>query len=131
MTLSLLSEQPILFGKEIKIVEDGIFDAPVRVALPVGSVLVLNGNGADVAKHCVPAVSGERVLREDGDDGGGTRRRRPAQRCGCALRWRFASACAARVSREADRLRSETRSKAADGSAASSGGGGRRRIELN
>ena len=61
MTLSLLSEQPILFGKEIKIVEDGIFDAPVRVALPVGSVLVLNGNGADVAKHCVPAVSGERV----------------------------------------------------------------------
>ena len=61
VTLSLLSEQPILFGKEIKIVEDGIFDAPVRVALPVGSVLVLNGNGADVAKHCVPAVSGERV----------------------------------------------------------------------
>ena len=56
-----MSEQPILFGKEIKIVEDGIFDAPVRVALPVGSVLVLNGNGADVAKHCVPAVSGERV----------------------------------------------------------------------
>ena len=61
VTLSLLSEQPILFGKEIKIVEDGIFDAPVRVALPVGSVLVLNGNGADVAKHCIPAVSAERV----------------------------------------------------------------------
>ena len=62
VTLSLLSEQPILFGKEIKIVEDGIFDAPVRgCGSPSGSVLVLNGNGADVAKHCVPAVSSERV----------------------------------------------------------------------
>ena len=27
----------------------------------MGSVLVLQGNGADVAKHCVPAVRGERI----------------------------------------------------------------------
>ena len=29
--------------------------------LPVGSVLVLDGNGANVAKHCVPAVHSDRV----------------------------------------------------------------------
>jgi hypothetical protein len=27
----------------------------------VGSVLVLDGNGANVAKHCVPSVRSERV----------------------------------------------------------------------
>ncbi|KAI8019203.1 RNA demethylase ALKBH9B [Camellia lanceoleosa] len=30
-------------------------------SLPVGSVLVLNGNGADVSKHCVPAVPTKRI----------------------------------------------------------------------
>jgi hypothetical protein len=29
--------------------------------IPIGSVLVLDGNGANVAKHCVPAVGADRV----------------------------------------------------------------------
>jgi len=61
VTLSLLSEQSILFGTDIAILDQGDFDAPVRLALPIGSVLVLNGNGADVAKHCIPAVSKDRI----------------------------------------------------------------------
>ena len=31
------------------------------MALPVGSVLVLDGAGADVCKHCVPGVSEDRI----------------------------------------------------------------------
>ena len=61
VTLSLLSEQPILFGEKISIVDEGEFAAPYSMPLPVGSVLVLDGNGADVAKHCVPAVRADRV----------------------------------------------------------------------
>jgi alkylated DNA repair protein alkB family protein 5 len=61
VTLSLLSEQPILFGEKIAIVDDGEFDAPFSLPLPLGSVLVLDGNGANVAKHCVPAVCSDRV----------------------------------------------------------------------
>ena len=53
--------QNILFGRTIDIVNDGEFRAPFSQPLPVGSVLVLDGNGANVAKHCVPAVSTDRV----------------------------------------------------------------------
>ena len=61
VTLSLLSEQSILFGSNIKIVDEGEFAAPFACPLPVGSVLVLDGNGANVAKHCVPSVRHDRV----------------------------------------------------------------------
>ena len=61
VTLSLLSEQDILFGQNIKVVNDGEFDAPFALPLPKGSVLVLDGNGANVAKHCVPSVRTDRV----------------------------------------------------------------------
>ena len=61
VTLSLLSEQAILFGATIKIVDEGEFAAPFSCQLPVGSVLVLDGNGANVAKHCVPSVRADRV----------------------------------------------------------------------
>ena len=61
VTLSLLSEQSILFGANIKIVDEGEFAAPFNCPLPVGSVLVLDGNGANVAKHCVPSVRSDRV----------------------------------------------------------------------
>ncbi|CAM6058670.1 unnamed protein product [Sphagnum tenellum] len=60
-TLSLLSECCILFGGNLKIIGPGSFDGPVSVPLPVGSVLVLKGNGADVAKHAVPAVPTRRI----------------------------------------------------------------------
>ena len=41
--------------------DPGEFAAPFSLPLPVGSVLVLDGNGANVAKHCVPSVSTDRV----------------------------------------------------------------------
>ena len=61
VTLSLLSEQRMVLGKEIQVLGDGEFDAPIELPLPVGSVLVLDGNGADVAKHCIPSVRARRV----------------------------------------------------------------------
>ena len=54
VTLSLLSEQPILFGTEIGVAGDGEFTAPFRLMLPVGSVLVLDGNGATPSPHHRP-----------------------------------------------------------------------------
>ncbi|KAE8695132.1 2-oxoglutarate and Fe(II)-dependent oxygenase superfamily protein isoform 2 [Hibiscus syriacus] len=44
-----------------KVVDAGEFSGPIAIPLPVGSVLVLNGNGADIAKHCVPAVPTKRL----------------------------------------------------------------------
>ncbi|EMS54128.1 putative alpha-ketoglutarate-dependent dioxygenase ABH5 [Triticum urartu] len=60
-TASFLTEAPILFGKDMKVLAPGEFSAAASIPLPVGSVLVLNGNGADVAKHCVPAVPAKRI----------------------------------------------------------------------
>ncbi|KAG2323363.1 hypothetical protein Bca4012_058855 [Brassica carinata] len=60
-TISFLSECNILFGSNLKIEGPGEFSGSFSIPLPVGSVLVLNGNGADVAKHCVPAVPTKRI----------------------------------------------------------------------
>ncbi|KAK9129539.1 hypothetical protein Sjap_010026 [Stephania japonica] len=60
-TVSFLSECNILFGSNLKIVGAGEFSGAAEIPLPVGSVLVLNGNGAHVAKHCVPAVPTKRI----------------------------------------------------------------------
>ncbi|XP_024975125.1 RNA demethylase ALKBH5 isoform X2 [Cynara cardunculus var. scolymus] len=60
-TVSFLSECNILFGTNLKIEGPGEFSGAFAIQLPVGSVLVLNGNGADIAKHCVPAVPTKRV----------------------------------------------------------------------
>ncbi|CAN4108096.1 unnamed protein product [Withania somnifera] len=60
-TVSFLSECKILFGTSLKIVNPGDFSGPFSLPLPLGSVLVLNGNGADVAKHCVPSVPAKRI----------------------------------------------------------------------
>ncbi|KAE8692612.1 phosphatidylinositol-4-phosphate 5-kinase 8-like [Hibiscus syriacus] len=60
-TVSFLTQCNILFGLSLKIASPGEFSGPVSIPLPVGSVLILNGNGADVAKHCVPAVPGKRI----------------------------------------------------------------------
>lgn len=60
-TVSFLSECNILFGSNLKIIGPGEFSGSTSISLPVGSVLVLNGNGADVAKHCVPAVPFKRI----------------------------------------------------------------------
>ncbi|XP_028753255.1 RNA demethylase ALKBH9B-like isoform X2 [Neltuma alba] len=60
-TVSFLSECDILFGSNLKVVSPGEFQGPVRIALPVGSVFIFNGNGADVAKHCIPSVPTKRI----------------------------------------------------------------------
>ncbi|KAK1304361.1 hypothetical protein QJS10_CPB11g00810 [Acorus calamus] len=60
-TVSFLSECDILFGSNLKIAGPGDFSGPMTIFLPVGSVLVMKGNGADVAKHCVPAVPTKRI----------------------------------------------------------------------
>lgn len=60
-TVSFLAECNILFGANLKIISPGEFVGPVSIPLPVGSVLILNGNGADVAKHCVPGVPSKRI----------------------------------------------------------------------
>ena len=59
--LPLPCEQRILFGREIEVLGEGEFSAPVELPLPVGSALVFDGNGADLTKHCVPAVTAQRV----------------------------------------------------------------------
>ncbi|GKV41473.1 hypothetical protein SLEP1_g49005 [Rubroshorea leprosula] len=60
-TVSFLSECNVVFGSNLKVVGAGEFGGSIAIPLPVGSVLVLNGNGADVAKHCVPAVPTKRI----------------------------------------------------------------------
>ncbi|KAM1529116.1 RNA demethylase ALKBH9B-like isoform X1 [Malus sylvestris] len=60
-TVSFLSECNIVFGSNLKIIGPGEFEGSFAIPLPVGSVLVLNGKGADVAKHCVPAVPTKRI----------------------------------------------------------------------
>ncbi|XP_028244316.1 RNA demethylase ALKBH9B-like isoform X3 [Glycine soja] len=61
-TVSFLNECKILFGSNLQVVCPGEFAGPVSIPLPVGSVFVLNGNGADIAKHCIPSVSSKRCL---------------------------------------------------------------------
>ncbi|KAG0496127.1 hypothetical protein HPP92_000818 [Vanilla planifolia] len=60
-TVSFLSECNIVLGSNLQIVGPGEFAGSYSISLPVGSVFVLNGNGADVAKHCVPAVPSKRI----------------------------------------------------------------------
>ncbi|KAL1191925.1 RNA demethylase ALKBH9B [Cardamine amara subsp. amara] len=60
-TISFLSECNILFGSNLRVEGPGEFSGSFSIPLPVGSVLVLNGNGADIAKHCVPAVPTKRI----------------------------------------------------------------------
>ncbi|KAF9618724.1 hypothetical protein IFM89_002419 [Coptis chinensis] len=60
-TVSFLTESDILFGTSLKPVGEGDFSGAAKIPLPVGSVLILKGNGADIAKHCVPAVLRKRI----------------------------------------------------------------------
>ncbi|KAJ1435009.1 Oxoglutarate/iron-dependent dioxygenase [Sesbania bispinosa] len=60
-TVSFLNECKILFGSNLHVVSAGEFSGPASISLPVGSVFILSGNGADVAKHCIPSVSSRRI----------------------------------------------------------------------
>ncbi|KAJ6798372.1 Uncharacterized protein M6B38_211625 [Iris pallida] len=60
-TVSFLAECNILFGAKLEVLGPGEFSGSIAIPLPLGSVLILKGNGADVAKHCVPAVPAKRI----------------------------------------------------------------------
>ncbi|KAI3667439.1 hypothetical protein L6452_42497 [Arctium lappa] len=60
-TISFLTECNILFGSNLMIVGPREFAGPVSIPLHIRSVFILKGNGADVAKHCVPAVPAKRI----------------------------------------------------------------------
>ena len=60
-TVSMLSTQNMVLGTKIKIINEGQFAGAESISLLRRSCLVLDGNGADVAKHCVPSVTQERV----------------------------------------------------------------------
>ena len=60
-TLSLLSDAPMLFGTSMEPLGNGRFSAPFSAVLPRRSLLVLKGNGADMAKHCIPSVKARRI----------------------------------------------------------------------
>ncbi|XP_020598318.1 uncharacterized protein LOC110037920 [Phalaenopsis equestris] len=59
--VSFMSKSNILFGKQIDIVDLGEFRGVVEIPLPVGSVFILKGNMADVAKQCISGVRHRRV----------------------------------------------------------------------
>ncbi|KAF8391700.1 hypothetical protein HHK36_024009 [Tetracentron sinense] len=59
--LSFLSECNILFGSTLKDVGPGEFSGATVIPLSVGFVLVLNGNGANIAKYFVPTVPFKRI----------------------------------------------------------------------
>ncbi|KAL7002005.1 mRNA N(6)-methyladenine demethylase [Sarracenia purpurea var. burkii] len=60
-TVSFLTECKILFGANLKVISAGEFAGPISIPLPVGSVFILSGNGADIAKHCIPGVPAKRI----------------------------------------------------------------------
>ncbi|KAK9827578.1 hypothetical protein WJX81_000091 [Elliptochloris bilobata] len=61
-TLSLLSGESIMFGARLVPEGPGHFvGSTFYLPLPVGSCLVLKGNGGDVAMHCVPPVERRRM----------------------------------------------------------------------
>ncbi|KAH0453634.1 hypothetical protein IEQ34_017958 [Dendrobium chrysotoxum] len=55
-TVSFLNECNIMFKHNLKIVGPEEFIGSTSIKLPIGYVLVLNCNGVDIAKHCVPAI---------------------------------------------------------------------------
>ncbi|KAL1336362.1 hypothetical protein AAHE18_10G057400 [Arachis hypogaea] len=60
-TVSFLNQCDILFGKNLQVLSPGEFSGPASIPLPVGSVFVINGNGANVAKHCISSVKSKRI----------------------------------------------------------------------
>eukprot|EP00854_Cymbomonas_tetramitiformis_P000482 gene482-871_t len=65
--ISLLPGAEMVFGGKISALDEaadtaGGYDGPFRLPLPAGSCLVLNGNAANLAQHCVPAVNSPAIL---------------------------------------------------------------------
>ncbi|KAI0527461.1 hypothetical protein KFK09_003062 [Dendrobium nobile] len=60
-TVSFLSECNMVFGFNLQVADAGEVKGSAPIPLPVGSVIVLNGNGANIAKHWVPATPSKRI----------------------------------------------------------------------
>ena len=62
-TMSLLGEENMLLGSQYATVGPNKFEVRTGVAVPLPrrSLLVMDGNSANVAKHCVSACVGERI----------------------------------------------------------------------
>ncbi|KAH0468857.1 hypothetical protein IEQ34_002089 [Dendrobium chrysotoxum] len=60
-TVSFVSECNIVFGFNLKVADAGEVKGSTPIPLPVGSVIVLNGKGANIAKHWVPAAPSKRI----------------------------------------------------------------------
>jgi len=60
-TVSLSSSVQMGLGSKISVRAQGVYDCPFELTLPARSVLVLDGNGANLAKHCIPSVPQYRV----------------------------------------------------------------------
>ncbi|XP_020679484.1 RNA demethylase ALKBH9B [Dendrobium catenatum] len=60
-TVSFLSECNMVFGFNLQVADAGEVKGSAPIPLPVGSVIVLNGNGANIAKHWVPAAPSKRI----------------------------------------------------------------------
>lgn len=50
-----------MFGRTLAVVGGGAFAGPFALPLPVGSVAVIAGAAADVAKHAIPSFAAPRV----------------------------------------------------------------------
>ena len=60
-TVSLGSEQRIVFGRPCRVLGPGTFEGEVDLPLPVGSALRLDGAGADLLQHAVPVHTARRI----------------------------------------------------------------------
>ncbi|XP_020586526.1 uncharacterized protein LOC110028850 [Phalaenopsis equestris] len=60
-TVSFLSECDIIFGFNLKVTDAGEVEGSTPISLPIGSVLIFNGKGANLAKHWVQAVPSKRI----------------------------------------------------------------------
>ena len=62
-TLSLLGEEPMLIGSKFRTVKACTWEPIVGLAVPCPrrSLLVLDGNSGNIAKHCISCCSGPRI----------------------------------------------------------------------
>lgn len=60
-TISLLSECTMVFGRAITINHPGDYKGPLKLSLPSGSLIVMQGNSADVSKYSICSSPGQRV----------------------------------------------------------------------
>lgn len=52
----------MVMGKALRLSEDGVYDdVAFRLRLPIGSVVCLAGNAADLVQHALPSATDRRI----------------------------------------------------------------------